>query len=65
MKILGALGATLVFALALSFAQAETSEGRSARVAGGQTVKIADSKFTAKELAEKRPNFAALIPKVR
>jgi len=38
---------------------------RTARVAGGQKVELAKSRFSTRELAARRPQMDALIPRVR
>jgi hypothetical protein len=56
------------------YADAKSSEGkmvgdsvgnRTARVAGGQTVTLAESSLSQKELAALRPQMSELIPKKR
>ena len=44
---------------------AESADGRSATVAGGQTVILAPSAKTAEEWARERPDYRELKPEIR
>ena len=56
---------TLTSTTGVLAASSATSDNRSARVATGQEVKVAKSKYSDSELAAKRPDYADLIPKKR
>jgi len=64
--IAAAVAAFIVATSFVAFNTASAAKGeRTARVAGGQKVELAKSKFSARELAARRPQMEALLPKVR